>query len=194
MQETIYIYSKTFERLKEQARKLKKEKKITHTQALDEVAQSLGFNHWHHVTQCRELTKPIEEQLKSRCVLAFDRKDGLEITTDNDFMAAEELLSHECNEVLFDIFINSPDEEDSSGRLYKDLYELSYLRESFFAYECMFFKLSEKYSNASLKEVLELTRKYSFFPPEYVWLGGKLIDTYDAPATDDEGNVVGVRL
>ncbi|HBK7822129.1 TPA: plasmid-related protein, partial [Vibrio cholerae] len=54
MQITKIISSATVERLKQKARKLKREKPITHTQALDEVAVSAGFNHWHQVVQAND--------------------------------------------------------------------------------------------------------------------------------------------
>ena len=53
MQITKIISSATVERLKQKARKLKREKSIPHTQALDEIAVSAGFNHWHQVVQPR---------------------------------------------------------------------------------------------------------------------------------------------
>lgn len=44
MQITKIISSATVERLKQKARKLKREKSIPHTQALDEIAISVGFH------------------------------------------------------------------------------------------------------------------------------------------------------
>lgn len=58
MQITKIISSATVERLKQKARKLKREKSIPHTQALDEIAISVGFHHWHQVVQANDLLKP----------------------------------------------------------------------------------------------------------------------------------------
>lgn len=41
----------TLEFVKRQAKKLKKEKGITHTEALNEVSKGIGFQNWEH---CRK--------------------------------------------------------------------------------------------------------------------------------------------
>ena len=40
------------EKLKQQAKKLKRSKAIQQAEALDRVARTYGFNHWGHVTWC----------------------------------------------------------------------------------------------------------------------------------------------
>ena len=59
MQITKIISSASVERLKQKARKLKREKSIPHTEALDEIAVSAGFNHWHQVVQANDATETI---------------------------------------------------------------------------------------------------------------------------------------
>lgn len=44
------------EKLKQQAKKLKRGKAIKQTEALDRVAKTYGFNHWGHVTWCLKET------------------------------------------------------------------------------------------------------------------------------------------
>ncbi len=63
MQITKIISSATVERLKQKARKLKREKSIPHTQALDEIAVTAGFNHWNQVVQANDVLKPSEVAL-----------------------------------------------------------------------------------------------------------------------------------
>lgn len=44
------------EKLKQQAKKLKRSKTIKQTEALDRVSRTYGFNHWGHVTWCLKET------------------------------------------------------------------------------------------------------------------------------------------
>ncbi len=44
------------EKLKQQAKKLKRSKTIKQTEALDRVSKTYGFNHWGHVTWCLKET------------------------------------------------------------------------------------------------------------------------------------------
>ena len=92
MQITKIISSASVERLKQKARKLKREKSIPHTQALDEVAVSAGFNHWHQVVQANDLLKPSEVALSSGCVMAFDVKDGMDVDTSDGVLIEDHFL------------------------------------------------------------------------------------------------------
>lgn len=194
VQITKIISSASVERLKQKARKLKREKSITHTQALDEIAVSAGFNHWHQVVQANDRLKPSEVALSSGCAMAFDVKDGMEITSD-DVLIEDHFLEMLTEAQLFEIYANSLDEDDEQNRPLKETLSASELR-GYFQDHCsyMYFRLAESHANKPLKEILALIRQYSFWMPEYIWLQGHLIDTYHLPAEDENGNTVGVRF
>jgi len=195
MQITKIISSASVERLKQKARKLKREKSIPHTQALDEVAVSAGFNHWHQVVQANDLLKPSEVALSSGCVMAFDVKDGMDVDTSDGVLIEDHFLEMLTEKQLFEIYANSPDEDDEQNRPLKETLSDSELHE-YFRDDCsfMYFRLAEPHANKPLKEVLALIRQYSFWMPQYIWLQGHLIDTYHLPAEDENGNTVGVRF
>lgn len=194
MQRTLVITSPNVERLKQQARNIKKEKNIPHTQALDEVAREAGFNHWHHVTQSHELIRPAEEAFISGCVLVFDVKEGMDVGTSDGVIIEDHLLQVFCNKPLFELYINSPDEDDELNRPLRETQDIEELRQWFEEEDYMFFRLDDKAAKQPLKKILKLIREYSFWMPYYMWLDGKMIDTYHIPSEDDEGNIVGVRL
>ena len=192
MQIIKIISSDTVERLKQKARKLKREKSITHTQALDEIAVSAGFNHWHQVVQANDALKPSEVALSSGCIMAFDVKDGMDVDTSDGILIEDHFLEMLTEKQLFEIYVNSPDEDDEQNRPLKETLSDSELQEYFRDYcSFMYFRLAEPYAN---KEVLALIRQYSFWMPQYIWLQGHLIDTYHLPAEDENGNTVGVRF
>lgn len=50
------------EKLKQQAKKLKRSKAIKQAEALDRIAKTYGFNHWGHVTWCLKETSSRQSQ------------------------------------------------------------------------------------------------------------------------------------
>ena len=194
MQLIKVISTPNVERMKQKARKLKREKAITHTQALDEVAKAARFNHWHEVVQANAHFIPAETALAKGYVLAFDTKDGMDIDTSDGVLIEDHLLEMLTQNQLFEIYSNFIDEEDEKRRPYKEIYPDDELRENFVDEATfMFFRLNNA-KDKSLKDVLTLAREYSFWPPYYIWLKGELFDTRDLPAEDSDGNTVGVRF
>ena len=84
------------ERLKQKARKLKRDKSIPHTQALDEVAKDVGFNHWHDVVKSNSLIIPAEKAIADGVVMAFDIKDGMDIDTSDGILVELQRLVDFC--------------------------------------------------------------------------------------------------
>lgn len=194
MQLITVISTQNVERMKQKARKLKREKAITHTQALDEVAKAARFNHWHEVVQANAHFIPAETAFAEGYVLAFDTKDGMDIDTSDGVLIEDHLLEMLTQHQLFEIYSNFIDEEDLQGRPLKEIYPDDELRENFVDESTfMFFRLNDA-KDKSLKDVLALTRQYSFWPPFYIWLKGELIDTRNLPVEDDSGNTVGFRF
>lgn len=195
MQISRIISSVTVDRLKQKARKLKRERSITHTQALDEIAVSAGFNHWHQVVKANDLLKPSEIALSLGCVMAFDVKDGMDVDTSDGVLIEDHFLEALTENQLFEIYANSPDEYDEQNRPLKETLSDSELHKYFRdEYSFMYFRLVETHANKPLKELLPLIRQYSFWMPQYIWLQGHLIDTYHLPAEDESGNTIGVRF
>lgn len=193
-----YISTKDVERLKQKARELKRSTGITHNVALDEIAKKYGFNHWHHVTQSNEPFKLAENSFSKGYVLAFDVKDAFEIESD-ELLIEDELLRYVVKNSLFVIYSNSIYENDNateSTRTIKEVYSPEKLEENFFDYlnNYKFFRLNESMWNESLTTLPKFLRNYSFWMPEIIWVKGKLINTYDLPAEDEDGNIIGVRF
>jgi hypothetical protein len=193
-----YIRGKDVERLKQQARKLKREGNLSHTESLDRVAKELGLNDWHYVTQCYQRVKPAEDAFKCGCVLIFDAKEFYEMDlheSDGHFVA-DSMLELVVGRSLYDTFSNFIDEED--GRTYKESmlpevlaeeYEMWLMEEGF-----GYLRLAEPLDKWPLDRVMAEITKQFFWGPWWIIYNGEVIDTSALPATDDEGNVVGVRF
>ena len=73
------VTSVEVEKFKQEARKLKREQNISHTEALEVIAKRCGFDHWHQVTLCNEPCKASELAISKGIVLAFDWNEAEEI-------------------------------------------------------------------------------------------------------------------
>lgn len=195
MQIIKIITSRNVEFLKQKARKLKREESISHTQALDNVAVSIGFNHWHQVVQANDRVKPSEIAFSSGCVLAFDVKDGMDIDTSDGNIIEDEIIELLAKDQMFEIYVNTIDEDDEQKRPLKETVSEPELHSRFEEdYSFIFFRLAECHAQKPLKQVISLIQKYSFWMPQYIWLKGNLIDTYHLPSLDKDSNITGIRL
>ena len=120
--------------------------------------------------------------------MAFDVKDGMDVDTSDGVLIEDHFLEMLTEKQLFEIYANSPDEDDEQNRSLKETLSDSELHEYFRDYcSFMYFRLAEPHANKPLKEVLALIRQYSFWMPQYIWLQGHLIDRWRAmhnPAQD----------
>ena len=89
---------------------------------------------------------------------------------------------------LLDVFIKENDREDDEN-------PKEYV-ESFV--DCLnnlsFFSFKGRTTFNTMEDVLTEVRKHSFWMPLFVFINGKWHNTYGATTTDENGNVVGVRL
>jgi len=180
-----HISSHSIEFLKQKARKLKRNQATTHVQALDEIAKSHGFNHWHHVTVANKNMMPAETALSSGCVVAFDIKDGLEVNTSDGLIIQDPALSPLTYNILFEVYVNSPDVGDRHHPMNENPPEVE--RQTIFSEEhdqYMFFRLNPLIIDKSIEEILGIIKEHSFFMPYIIWLQGEMTDLSDI-TTDD---------
>lgn len=195
MQTTMIIFERSVEHLKEQARKHKRQNGISHTQALDEVAQKHGFQHWHHVTLCHAHVKPAEKALKEGYILAFDVKDGMDVDTSDGALVEDRFLFELCHPQMYERYKNTIFDDDPEQTPLRETMPEEEMRANFEEdFDYLFFRMHEKYNALDLKGITKIIRKYSFWQPEYIWLKGQMIDSYHMPAEDEDGNIVGIRL
>ena len=163
------ISTNTVEHLKQKARKLKRDQAITHVQALDEIAKSHGFNHWHHVTLSNDIIKPSEEALRSGCVLAFDIEDALKLDMSNPLVT----LDHSCLEWLigdmsFEVSTTPNDDEQHEQLNVNGDY--------------IYCRLDASLADESLEDILDFIRQNISVMPRVLWLKGKRFDTHCLPS------------
>ena len=195
----IILHTKAVNQLKKQAKLLKQKEGLSHTAALDRVAQIIkgaNFKNWHQVTLANQPIIPAETALKTGAILAFDVKDGLDISSDEKLID-DECLATLCQPVLYHDYCNAVDEFDPEGRPHKETLTPEELEEYFHdERDFMYFRLSEMAfkQNPTIRQIINFARRYSFWPPQYLFIKGQLVNVSELPATDENGTAKGVKL
>lgn len=186
---TIFTPSSHVEKLKQKARKLKRELGLSHHEALDQVAKKFYYHHWHHVIEMAAITAPTEEAYRNGLLVTFDVSEA---DLDSDFFVQADLARYFCEEELWKTYLEIEDEEDPEFHDLPEQEQRQYFNE--YLDSLVFFRFTGENIPQSIEDALKLTNECSFWSPMYVWIKGKIYDTYGAPATDQDGNVVGVRF
>ena len=155
--------SKTFEIIKQKARKLKRENGISHVRALDEIAQQYKFNHWNH----------LYKTLKHGLIIALDIKDAADFYDEKKRFVSDEIAYLICQEMLYLDYIESVDDD---GISFKDKETEAVLKKEFEEYEIdnyRFFRYTVKTLPRTVDEVIKLTNECCFWQPRYIWLNGE---------------------
>lgn len=174
---TTMILSSDIERFKQRARKLKKNTQITHTEALDIVAQEAGLNHWHHATQLNKSASEMETAFRDGCIVAYDIKYGLDIGEGNEILTYHRFLDFIMQKPLFNAWADSPDVDDPLGRTPRESKSESELEIDFLDNDSYFFySLKAEVSSKPLADILDVIAEAAFFMPDYLWVKGKMVD------------------
>lgn len=181
MQIIKVISTVDFEKTKRKAKTLKRATGISHSEALEQVAREAGFDNWHQVTLANGRMKPSAIAFKSGCVLAFDTRDGMDLDTSDGIFIEDLLLPHICRGAVYNLFINSPDEDDPADRPIKETQTPSELEQWFedVMGDSMFFRLREDLADRDELAVIAMLQERSFWLPRYMWLQGQEVDPHE---------------
>ncbi|TVT57570.1 MAG: hypothetical protein FHK80_08650 [Azoarcus sp. PHD] len=194
MRTQIIISSKTVEKLKQNARRLKKEDGISHHEALDQVAKKVGFDHWHHVSESAKAFAPTEQAYYFGTIIAMDVKDGMDFHDPSGAFVEDNLAPALCTDDIYE-FVRTAEAEDgeidtSDPTYQEDLKEWA----SDISMNYTFFRYTGAEIPANVEDVVKLTSKCCFWPPEFIWHKGAFQESPSDVALDDDGEVAGVRF
>ncbi|NOR69624.1 MAG: hypothetical protein GQ532_08015 [Methylomarinum sp.] len=163
------VTSKTIEIIRQKSRKLKKEKNIIHTQALDEIAQQYHFNHWHHVRESYKVLKPTEQSVKSGLMIAMNAKDADSFYDEKERFIQDDNAFFFCEKDIYHQYIEAIDED---GLKFIDKYSEEELRQDFkdeYIMNYGFFRYTASSLPKTINDILKLIKECSFWQPEYIW-------------------------
>ncbi len=201
------------DKLKREAKTLRKTTRTSLAIALDTVAMQHGYDHWKHVSSCREdtislkslpdsLAEYLDRTAKSNpastesqkafahgFVFAMDVKDALELSLASEFAECDDGWYLAARDLWTGL---SHHRDDETGDTLFEMQSPEDLVET--AVEDLqnyrFFRYSGTTTPASLEEACKQINQLSFFPPTHVWLNGKFIDISEVPEIRVGGQVV----
>ncbi|HHL2320158.1 TPA: hypothetical protein ACQ3Y4_000006 [Pseudomonas aeruginosa] len=196
MQRIFLVSQKAISRLKQRARRLKREKDIPHHEALEITAKTAGFDNWHQAAEAAEKCKPIEDAYFRGFLLAFDPSEVPDTEDEGSPLRREPYAFNLLQDRLFENYASQPDEEDPDERPISETLDPSDLKEYFSDDwgSMYFFRLKRSDQVTTIEQLLSLVSKHSFWSPRFVFFKGKLVDTYGQPALNADDEVVGIRF
>ena len=193
MRPQILITSADVDKLKQKARKLKRESGMQHVEALDVVAKSAGFDHWHHVSESAKTFEPTETAYYFGVIIAMDIKDAMDFRDESGRFVEDDYAYVLCASDLHQALCEALDDD---GIPFREKYSEAELKE-WAGDDLMnygFFRFSDLKTPASVDDVMKIVRECSFWPPQYIWFKGTFQESPSDQAIDDDGEVVGVHF
>ena len=177
MYERIIVTKQSIERLRQRARKIKRSEGLRHYEALDIVAKSAGFNHWHHVSEHAKLFQDTERAYYFGCVIAMDAKNAFDTT--GSMLIEDNDLAFLCSNDILEETLNTIDELDPKGRTFRETEDSAQTKEIHDndMLELIFYRHQHTSPPSLLVDALKLVEKESFWRPEYIWLNGEFYNT-----------------
>lgn len=192
MRPQIIISSADVEKLKQKARKLKKDGGTPHHEALDQVAQSAGFNHWHHVSESAKAFKPTEQAYYFGVLIAMDVKDAMDFRDPSGRFIEDDLAFALCADDIYAYSREVDDDEAADEDRHYEEDKNEWMQDMLMNY--IFFRYVGTDIPARVEDVVALVRECSFWPPEFIWHRGTFQESPSDHAIDDDGEIVGIRF
>ena len=193
MHTQIIITSATVEKLKQKARKLKKDRGIPHHEALDQVAKEAHFNHWHHVAESAKAFEPTEQAYYFGVIIAMDIKDAMDFRDPSGRFVEDSSAFALCAD---DIYAYISESDEDAVMLADDTHyeedRSEWMMDGLMNY--VFFRYAGSDFPASIDDVVEIVNECSFWPPEFIWYKGTFQESPSNAKLDDDGNVIGLRF
>jgi len=194
MRPQILIASSDVEKLKQRARKLKRESGISHHEALDQVAKSAGFEHWHNVSDSAKAFEPTEQSYYFGVMIAMDVKDADDFHDPSGRFVEDPHAYILCANDIY-TFVREQEEEDgeidtNDPSYQEDLEEWA----SDMLMNYVFYRFTGPEIPASAEYVVKLVRDCCFWPPQFIWCKGTFLESPSDVALDEDGEIAGIRF
>lgn len=175
MSTTYIVTSAVLEQFKQKARKLKRASGLPHHQALEAVAKEAGFNHWHHVVDCAQVTDLTEKAYYGGLILAMDVKDAEGFRDPKKRFVEDPQAFAMCAADMLEAIKNSENEDGKPLTEFAADELKQIMEEDMMNY--VFFRYTGLECPKDIDGVLELVADCSFWPPRYVWLKNEFLVT-----------------
>lgn len=176
----ILITSNSLGRLKESAKKKKKNSGIKHAEALEFTAKENNFENWRQIAEAAKRTLETETAYQSGIVLGYDIKDGEQFSCSSNLFVDDHFVDYFCAlDILTELETSDELEHEvppKQTHLTKTnpIYILS---ENGFEFRFLRCSQPERFRNINvLQKALE---EYCIWQPEYIWFKGRFLNTWE---------------
>lgn len=194
MHTQFIIASADVEKLKQQARKLKRDTGISHHEALDQVAKAAGFNHWHHVSESADAFKSTEDAYRFGVIIAMDVKDAMDFRDPTGGFVEDQFAFALCQRDLLKYFQDTfgAGEDEPHEKLADDPEE----RFADSLTDQVFFRYTGSKNPATAEAVVMMVQacESSIWSPDFIWLKGVFHERPNDQAINADGEVIGIRF
>ncbi len=189
------IASADVEKLKQKARKLKRDSGISHHDALDQTAKAAGFNHWHHVSESANAFKPTEQAYYFGVIIAMDIKDAMDFRDPSGGFVEDPFAFALCADDIYAYSRAADEDGESAGDdpNYKEDKE-EWMQDRFMDY--VFFRYTGSDIPESAEAVVAKVHECesSFWLPEFIWHKGVFQERPSDHSLNEDDEIVGIRF
>lgn len=177
----LLLLTEDLEKLKQRARKMKREQGISHHEALELVARSSGFANWHQAVKANNVMAETESAVRDGIVIAMDIKeiDGakeIPLPTGKGRFVQDQMLRMFYREFFYHQVCDDVDETD--GRPYRETSTDEEIREiaDEILWEHDFFRFVGNPDALDAESTVRLVAEAMFWAPRYVWIKGEVYE------------------
>ena len=177
----LLLLTEDLEKLKQRARKMKREQGISHHEALELVAQSSGLDNWHQAVKANKAMAETESAVRDGIVIAMDiqEADGakeIPLPTGKGRFVQDQMLRMFYKEFFYHQICDDVDETD--GRTYRETSTDDEIREiaDEILWEHDFFRFVGNPNALDAESTARLVAEAMFWGPRYVWIKGEVYE------------------
>jgi hypothetical protein len=177
----LLILTEDLEKLKQRARKMKREQGISHHEALELVAQSSGLANWHQAVKANKAMSETESSVRDGIVIAMEIKetDGakeIPLPAGKGRFVQDQMLKMFYKEFFYHQICDDVDETD--GRPYRETSTDEEIREiaDEILWEHAFFRFVGNADALDAESIVRLVAEAMFWAPRYVWIKGEVYE------------------
>ena len=174
-------------RIKREAKALKKSSDLTHTQALDVAAKNQGFNHYHHAVKLWDEHLEKVKHCTEGIILIFESNEGEDFNCYDGLFKSDDSLFHTLKPLLLEDIgneLNYDEHDNNDGKtrrkdvVTKELIEEEY--QDVYGSKYYFFCTKQEQFE-TFEELIDVVREYCFWGMGEAIINGKYIGLYGDP-------------
>lgn len=178
----IYIIpAVALSKLKKRAKAIQRATQQPHHEILDQLARDRRLPNWHHLTLHADKTASAEAAFRSGVVLGIDPKEAMDSGEGDENFRRDERVGFFCRASLVEFLLKTWKQEDAREGRTEPRNEGEDLREAedWADSQMVYYRYVGRKPIRNAYEAFNLATSMNYFPPDFVWLKGKLFEHPD---------------